>query len=177
MTVRQGVKRMILKKTVFLICIAVILFILFLVAKPGHSSPGKYSNLIYTLATLGISLLVLLFIAWKIRYFHNLFSKEFTGTVVDTKYERFGNYAITSIKNVNNFAIKVQLDNSKDIVELRFSMNKISEKVYKAGDRIHRIKGTRYPINLTREAEQHICPICGWDSCLSDECPNCKIKY
>jgi hypothetical protein len=177
MTVKQGLKRIIIKKTVLLICVATFLGILCILANPHQSLPGKYSNLIYTLASIGISLLILIFIAWKIRYFHNLFSKEFTGTVVDTKYERVGNYAITSIKNLNNFAVRVQLDNSNDIIELRFSMDKISEKVYVIGDRIHRIKGTRYPINLTREEAQHICPICGRDSCLEDECPDCRIKY
>ena len=178
MTVKQGLKRILIKKTIVLICIAIALGIMCYITSDHPIIPkGQYSHILYTLASIGISLVILVFIAYKIRYFHILFDKEFTGTVIDTQYERFGNYQKTSIKNLNNFAIRVQLDNSNDIIELRFSANKISDKVYVIGDRVHRIKGTRYPINMTREEAQHICPICGHDSCLEDSCPNCKIKY
>lgn len=178
MNVNQGLKRLMFKKVIVLVITAAALGILCCFANTNHIIPDyNNSHLIYTVISVLISILILALVAWKIRFFHCLFTKEFIGTVIDTKYERVGNYAVTSIKNLNNFAIWVQLDNSNEIIELRFPVDKISEKVYQTGDRIHRIKGTRYPINLTREAEQHICPICGRDSCLGDECPDCKIKY
>lgn len=178
MTVKQKLRSIIVKKTLILIGIAAVLGVLCYFTS-SHERVPNYDNahLIYTLVSLGLSLVVLLFVAWKMRYFHLLFGKEIIATVVDTKYERFGNYSKVSIKNVNNFAIFVQPDGTQKIIGLRFSTDKISSKVYEVGDRIHLLKGTNYPINLTREAEQHICPICGHDSCLDDYCPNCKIKY
>jgi hypothetical protein len=71
----------------------------------------------------------------------------------------------------------VRLDSNGKKKKLRLPGNKVGVNVYFADDRVHLLRGTRFPINLTREVEQHICPICGRDSCYGDECPDCNVKY
>ena len=78
--------------------------------------------------------------------------------------------------DLDNLILIVQFDGKKRKKKVKLLGKKVSE-VYFVGDRIHRLKGTRYPINLTREVEQHICPICGRNSCFGDECPDCGIQY
>ena len=129
-------------------------------------------RLTYTLASAVLSLLIWLFIAWKIHYFHNLFAKEFTGTVLSTKREYIRHYRLA----MDDLVMVIKLDKSGKKVKLRLPYGKVG-KVYYNGDQVHRLKGTRFPINLTREVEQHICPICGFNSCYGDECPECRVKY
>lgn len=176
MTVKQGVRRRIIKKTIILLCIAAILALLCYVTN-GHDRLPDYNNmhLIYTLASAGLSFAVLIFIAYKMRLFHDLFTKELTGTVLITRREIVRSYR--AFMSMDDLVLIIQPDNRKKKIKLRLPGNKVGNNVYLEGDRIHRLKGTRYPINLTREAEQHICPICGRDSCYGDECPDCNVKY
>lgn len=176
MTVKQGLKRIIIKKTIILLCIAVFLGFLCYLANT-HDKIPDYNNahLIYTVVSVGLSLSALAFIAYKMRYFHDIFGKEWTGTIVSVKREIIRSYRANM--SMDDLVLKIKLDNSDKIIKLRLPGHKVGKNVYFEGDRIHRIKGTRYPINLTREEAQHICPICGHDSCIEDTCPNCKIKY
>jgi hypothetical protein len=136
-----------------------------------------YNNkhLLYTLASVGISIALLIYIAWKIRYFHDIFAKEWTGTIISVEREITRSHR--AILCMDDLVIIVQLDGKKRKAKVRLPGAKVGRNVYFTGDRVHRLKGTRYPINLTRETEQHICPICGRDSCLEDACPDCRIKY
>ena len=172
MTVKQGLRLIIFKKTVFLLLIAVIMAGLCYHTGSHEIFDFHGIRLTYTLASAVLSLLIILFIAWKIHYFHNLFAKEFTGTVISTKreYIRHTRFAMDDLVMV------IKLDGSGRKVKLRLPYGKVG-KVYYNGDRVHRLKGTRFPINLTREVEQHICPICGFNSCYGDECPECRVKY
>ncbi len=176
MTVKQGVRRRIIKKSIILLCIAAILALLCYLASGHDRIPDhNHAHLIYTLASIGLSLIVLLFIAIKIRLFHDVFGKEWTGTVLKTKREIVRSYRANL--NMDDLVMIIKLDNSDKKVKLRLPGNKVGRNVYFVGDRVHRLKGTRYPINLTREEAQHICPICGRDSCYDDECPDCDVKY
>ena len=172
MTVKKGLRLLILKKTVFLLLIAVALAGL-CYHTGSHAVFDFYGiRLTYTLASAVLSLLIWVFIAWKIHYFHNLFAKEFTGTVISTKreYIRHPRFAM------DDLVMLIKLDESGKKVKLRLPYGKVG-KVYYNGNRVHRLQGTRFPINLTREVEQHICPICGFNSCYGDECPECRVKY
>ena len=176
MTVKQGIRKIIFKKTLVLLSIAAVLGVLCYLSSSHTKTPG-YNNMhiIYTLASVGISLVILIFVAWKIRYFHNLFAREWTGTILSAKREIIRSYRANM--NMDDLVMVIQLDGKKRNVKLRLPGNKVGRNVYFVGDKVHRLKGTRFPINLTREKEQHICPICGRDSCYGDECPDCRIKY
>ena len=177
MNVKQGLRFIIFKKTLLLLLIAVALG--GLCYHTGSHKVFEYHGirLTYTLVASGLSLLILVFIAWKIHYFHNLFAKEWTGTVISTKREFIsGRHSRAAFLAVDDLVVVVKLDGSDKKVKLRLPYGKVG-KVFYNGDRVHRLKGTRFPINLTREVEQHICPICGFNSCYGDECPNCKVKY
>ena len=177
MTVKNGLRLLILKKTVFLLLIAVALAGL-CYHTGSHAVFDFYGiRLTYTLASAVLSLLIWVFIAWKIHYFHNLFAKEFTGTVISTKREFVsGRHSRAAFLAMDDLVMLIKLDESGKKVKLRLPYGKVG-KVYYNGDRVHRLKGTRYPINLTREADQHICPICAFNSCYGDECPECRVKY
>ena len=176
MTVKQRLRLKIFYKTIILLVIAVILGALCYYTN-SHEEIPDYGNshIIYTFASIGISVGILAFIAWKIRYFHDIFAREWTGTIVSVKREIIRSYRANM--SMDDLVLKIKLDNSNKIIKLRLPGHKVGKNVYFEGDRIHRIKGTRFPINLTREEAQHICPICGHDSCIEDTCPNCKIKY
>jgi hypothetical protein len=136
------------------------------------------SRLLYVLGSISVIIGILILVAWKIRYFHNLFGKDWTGKVIKTENVEIGaRWAKNTINNVNAFAITVQLDKNGKKKKFIFPTEKISPNVYAVGDNILFIKGTRYPVNLTREAEQHICPMCARDSCYGDFCPDCNLKY
>lgn len=176
MTVKQGVKRIIIKKTVILLCIAGIFAVLCYFANDHKMLPDhNNAHLIYTLASVGLSLAALLFIAYKMRYFHDMFGKEWTGTIVGIKIEIVRSHR--ALLSMDDIVLFIRLDSSDKRVKLRLPGNKVGRNVYFVGDRVHRLKGTRFPINLTREEAQHICPICGRDSCYDDECPDCGVKY
>ena len=176
MTVERRLKRTIFKKTFLLSLIAVALAGL-CYHTGSHAVFDFYGiRLTYTVASAVLSLLIWLFIAWKIHYFHNLFAKEFTGTVISTKREYIRRQSARVYLEMDDLVMVVRLDESGKKVKLRLPYGKVG-KVYFNGDRVHRLKGTRYPINLTLEAEQHICPICGFNSIYGDECPECKVKY
>lgn len=176
MTVNQARKRIIIKKTIVLLCLAAVLGALCYIAS-FHDKLPHYGNahIIYTVVSVGISLVAFFFIALKMRYFNDLFGKEWTGTVIDSKRNIVRSYRANM--SMDDLVLKIKLDDKDKIVEIRLPGNKVGGNVYFVGDKVHRLKGTRYPINLTREEAQHICPICAHDSCLDDECPNCKIKY
>lgn len=178
MTVKQGLKRIIFKKSVVLLIISIVLGAMCYYTS-SHETLPNYNNmhLIYTVISIVISLIILVFIAWQMRFFHNLFAKEWTGTVIKAESSSYNTRMKDSIRSINNFVLVVKIDGVEKPKKMVFSVNKISSKIYVVGDRVHRLKGTRYPINLTREAEQHICPICGFNSCYDDECPECKVKY
>ena len=179
-TIKRHVRNLIIKKTVFLLLLALALAFLSYVtsSKTIVTGSNKDSALIYTLGSVVISLLILVLVAFKIRYFHNLFGKDWTGTVVKTGNVEIGpKWAKNTINNVNSFSVTVQLDQNRKMKKFIFPTEKISPNVYAVGDKIHMIKGTRYPINLTREASQHICPMCARDSCYGDFCPDCNLKY
>ena len=178
MTVEQGLKRIIIKKSVILSIIAIVLGAMCYYTS-SHETLPNYNNmhLIYTLISIVLSLIILVFIAWKMRFFHNLFAKEWTGTVIRAESSSFNTRVKNSVRSINDFVLVVKVDGEEKPKKFVFSANKISSKIYVAGDRIHRLKGTRYPINLTREVEQHICPICGFNSIYGDECPECRVKY
>ncbi|MBQ8408701.1 MAG: hypothetical protein IJY39_07530 [Clostridia bacterium] len=176
MTVKQGVRRKIFQKTVILFCIAAVLGVLCYLAS-AHNNMPDYNNMhmIYTLASVGLSIAILIYIAFKMRLFHLIFAKEWTGTIIAVRRDIIHSYR--AYMGMDEVVLRIQLDNSKKKVKLRLPGNKVGNNVYFVGDRVHRLKGTRYPINLTREAQQHICPICGRDSCYGDECPDCNVQY
>lgn len=176
MTVKQGIRKKLLKKSMILLCIAIILGVLCYLAS-SHDNMPDYNNihLIYTLASVGLSVVILIYIAYKMRVFHLLFAKELTGTIISVRRDIIRSYRV--YMGMDEVVLRIQLDNSQKKVKLRLPGNKVGNNVYFVGDRVHRLKGTRYPINLTREVQQHICPICGRDSCYGDECPDCNISY
>ena len=179
-TIKRHVRNLIIKKTVFLLLLALALAFLSYITSSKAIVTGskKDSALIYALGSVVISLLILVLVAFKIRFFHNLFSKEWTGTVIKTENVDFGSkWAKDNIRGVHTFTIIVQMDGKNRKKKLSFNQNKISPNIYSVGDRINMIKGTRYPINLTREEAQHICPMCARDSCYGDFCPDCNLKY
>ena len=177
MTVKQGVRRLIFKKTLILLVIAAILAVFCYITSDHQSiTDSNNKHMIYTLVSVGLSIVILLYIALKIRFFHDIFAKEWTGTVISAEREFIRTYRARMNLGMDDLVLVIQLDGKGRKVKLRFPYGKVG-RVYVAGDKVHRLKGTRYPINLTREVEQHICPICGHNSCFGDECPNCKIKY
>ena len=176
MTVNQGRRRRIIKKSIGLSIIAAILGFMCYLASSHDKIPDQGNmHLIYTLASVGLSLVLLLYIALKLRFFHDLFAKEFTGTILSVKRDIIRTHR--ALMNMDELVLVIQLDESNKKRKLRLPGYKVGRNVYFEGDRVHRLKGTRYPINLTREEEQHICPICGRDSCYGDECPDCGVKY
>lgn len=176
MTVKQGVRRRIIKKTVILLCIAAFLGVLCYFASSHKKLPNyNDAHLIYTLASVGLSIVALVFIAIKIGYFHDIFAKEWTGTILSVRRDIIHSYR--AYMNMDELVMVIKLDNSEKKVKLRLPGYKVGRNVYFTGDKVHRLKGTRFPINLTREVEQHICPLCGRDSCYGDECPDCNVQY
>ena len=176
-SIQQHVRKLILRKSLILLGIAFVLAIFChfsstneIIAARGHS------QLMYILGSVVLSLVILIFIAYKIRLFHNIFGKGWSGTVIRTSTVN-NKHTKDSIRSVNLFVVVVQLDNSKRKKKLTFNPNKISPKIYREGDRIEFLKGTRYPINLTREVEQHICPFCARNSLYGDYCQNCNLRY
>ena len=176
MTVNQGRRRRIIKKSIVLSIIAAILGILCFLASSHDRIPDHGNlHLIYTLASVILSVFLILYIALKLRFFHDIFAKEFTGTVLTVKREIIRSHR--AMLSMDDVVLIVKLDGTEKKIKLRLPGNKVGKNVYFAGDRVHRLKGTRFPINLTREVQQHICPICGRDSCYGDECPDCGVKY
>lgn len=176
MTVNQGRRHRIIKKSIILLILAATLGSMCFFASSHDKIPDHGNmHLIYTLASVGLSVALLLYIALKIRFFHDIFAKEWTGTIISLKRDIIRTHR--ALMNMDELVMVVQLDNCEKKVKLRLPGNKVGRNVYFEGDRVHRLKGTRYPINLTREVEQHICPICGRDSCYDDECPDCGVKY
>ena len=176
MTVNQGRKRIIIKKTIILIIIAALLGALCYLASSHNKMPDHdNAHLIYTIITVVFSLAALIFIAYKMRYFQDVFGKEWTGTVIWSKRDVIRSTRANMGMDV--LILKIKLDDNDKTIIFKLPGQKVGRNVYFVGDRVHRLKGTRFPINLTREEAQHICPICGHDSCLEDTCPNCKIKY
>lgn len=176
MTVKQRVGRIIMKKLLILISVALLLgAFCYFASKHNHIPNHNNMHLIYNISTAVISIAVLLFISFKMRLFHDLFAKEFTGTVLSVEREILLSHRW--YWNMDDVILSVRLDGSSKKRRMRLPGNKVGNNVYFVGDRIHRLKGTRYPINITREEAQHICPVCGHDSCSNDECPDCKIKY
>lgn len=174
-TIRHHVKVLIIKKTIFLICLAVIMAFLSYAVSPKAIVTGSTGwRMLYQLGSVVVTIGVLVLIAIKIGYFNNIFGKDQTGTIIATKSV---SYHKDSIRGIHSFTITVRLDHNNKKKRMTFSMHKISPSVYQVGDRIHLIKGTRYPINITREAAQHICPICARNSCYGDYCPDCNLKY
>lgn len=183
-TIKQHVRILIVKKTFLLLGIGAVLGVLCYISSSNDVVASQFENarIVYTVGSVVLSLGILAFIAYKIRYFHNLFGKEWTGTVVragnsDLNTGNMTFKPVKSIHNISTFIVVVKIDGAKKNKKLSFPTSKISSKVYQPGDRIRLIKGTRYPINLTREKEQHICPICARNSCFADHCPDCNLKY
>ena len=177
MTVKQRLRLKIFYKTIILLVIAVILGALCYCPNSHERIPDHgNSHIIYTFASIGISVGILAFIAWKIRYFHDIFAREWTGTVISAEREFIRTYRARMNLGMDDLVMVIRLDKSGRKVKLRLPYQKVG-RVYCVGDRVHRLKGTRYPINLTREVEQHICPICARNSCYDDYCPDCGVKY
>lgn len=178
-TIKHHVKKLIIKKTVFLIALAIVMgFLAYFASTKPIVTGSENWRLLYVIGSVIVTLAVLILVAWKIRYFHNLFGKDWTGTVIKTNNVNIGVWwAKDNIRGASYFTITVQPDGRKKKKKISFHLSKISPKVYSVGDRIYFIKGTRYPINITREAEQHICPMCARNSCYGDFCPDCNLKY
>ena len=177
MTVKQRLRLKIFYKTIILLVIAVILGALCYCTNSHERIPDHgNSHIIYTFASIGISVGILAFIAWKIRYFHDIFAREWTGTVISAEREFIRTYRARMNLGMDDLVMVIRLDKSGRKVKLRLPYQKVG-RVYCVGDRVHRLKGTRYPINLTREVEQHICPICARNSCYDDYGPDCGVKY
>ena len=179
-TIKQHVRILIVKKTFLLLGIGAVLGVLCYISSSNDVVASQFENarIVYTIGSVVLSLGILAFIAYKIRYFHNLFGKEWTGTVIKAETTVIGtHWSKGSIRSANTFVLVVKIDGAKKNKKFSFNPSKVSPKVYLPGDRIRLIKGTRYPINLTREKEQHICPICARNSCFSDHCPDCNLKY
>ena len=160
-TIKHHVKKLIIKKTLFLIALAVVMgFLAYFASTKPIVTGSEHWRLLYVIGSVVVTLAVLLFVAWRIRYFHNLFGKDWTGTVVMTGHVDVGTrWNKDNIRGVNSFVVIVRLDHKNKKKKLIFPAHMISPNVYAVGDKIHMIKGTRYPINLTREASQHICPM------------------
>ena len=112
-TIKRHVRNLIIKKTVFLLLLALALAFLSYVtsSKTIVTGSNKDSALIYTLGSVVISLLILVLVALKIRYFHNLFGKDWTGTVVKTGNVDVGTrWNKDNIRGVNSFVVIVRLD-------------------------------------------------------------------
>ena len=176
MTVKDGLRRLIIKKTFILICVALALGAFCFAASNHQGTPNHYNaHLIYTIISAILSLTLLAYIACKMRYFHILFAKEFTGKIVSVKREVIRSHR--AFLNMDEVVMVVMIEGKNKKKKLRLPGNKVGNGIYFEGDMVLRLKGTRFPINLTREVQQHICPICGRDSCSEDTCPDCKIKY
>ena len=181
MTIKEKVRQLIVQKTLILFFIAILLtFFCYLSTKIEQVSDKM--KLIYLLLTILGSILILIYIAKKIGYFRLVLGKEWTATVVAVYDENMTSSTLKllgigqGIHEINVVRISFLIDGHKKKKSLIFPKDKIGMNIYQTGDRIHFIKGTRYPINLTREVEQHICPFCGHDG-FEDECPNCKIIF
>ena len=178
-SIQQHVRKLILKKSLILLCIAFVLAIFCHFSSTNEIIIARgHSPLMYILGSVVLLLVILIFIAYKIRLFHNIFGKGWTGTVIKANTSNINTlYSKNSIRNINLFVVVVQLDNSKRKKKLSFKLDKISPKIYQVGDKIELLKGTRYPINLSREVEQHICPFCARNSLYGDYCQNCNLRY
>ena len=174
-TIKHHVKKLIIKKTLFLIALAVVMgFLAYFASTKPIVTGSEHWHLLYVIGSVVVTLAVLLLVAWRIRYFHNLFGKDWTGTVIKNKSVSIYK---DSIRGIHSFTITVRLDHNNKKKRMTFSLHKLPADVFLIGDRIHMIKGTRYPINITREAAQHICPMCARNSCYGDFCPDCNLKY
>ena len=178
-SIKHHVRVVIIKKTLFLVLLAAaVAFLAYISADKAIVTGSTNYRFLYTIGSVVLSIAVVILVALKIGYFRLLFGRGWTGTVISAQDSAF-NFKIgkDSIRNANAFSIKVQIDGRKKTKKLSFNMNKISSQVYRVGDRVRLIKGTRYPINITREEEQHICPMCARNSCLGDYCPDCRLHY
>ena len=184
-SIKHHVKKQIIKKIVILICLAIVLAVLsYLSSSKAIVTGSENYRSIYLFGSVVLSVFIFFFVAIKMRYFHCLFGRDWTGTVIKTETvdtsagtSVYAMRRVGGIRSINSFVITVQVDGRKIKKKLSFPLSKISSEVYLVGDRIHFFKGTRYPINLTREEAQHICPMCARNSCYGDYCPDCNLKY
>lgn len=184
-TIKHHVKIMMIKKTVFLIFLAAaVAFLSYIASEKAIVTGSENYRSLYTLGSVVFSFLVFFFVAIKIRYFHWLFGRDWTGTVIETKTvdtsagsSVYAMRRVGGIRSINLFVITVQIDGKRRKKKLSFPLSKISHDVYSVGDKIYMIRGTYFPINLTKEEEQHICPMCARNSCYGDYCPDCNLKY
>ena len=124
MTVKQGVRRKIFKKTVVLICIAAVLGVLCYFAS-AHNNMPDYNNMhmIYTLASVGLSVVILIYVAFKMRLFHLIFAKEWTGTVITVRRDIIRSHR--TYMSMDEVVLHIQLDDNKKKVKLRLPGNKV----------------------------------------------------
>lgn len=188
MTVKQKIKRMIIRRTIILIALALLLGCLCYFTYATDTLPED-GRVFYFLMSIILSLIILLYIAYRISFIRLVLSKEIIGTITEiydeqaedtffTPHNNWWSYCNKSVpdKSKSKLLLYIKNDNTQKIVKYRVLSKKTGTNIYQVGDRVHLIKGTRYPINLTREAEQHICPICGHDG-YEDKCPDCKIVF
>jgi hypothetical protein len=130
MTVEQALKLRIIIKTLILLGIASLLGVLCYFAS-SHETMPDYNNkhLLYTLASVGISIALLIYIAWKIRYFHNIFAKEWTGTIISVEREITRSHR--AILCMDDLVVVVQLDGKKRKAKVRLPGAKVGRIVLK----------------------------------------------
>ena len=188
MTVKQKVQRMITLRIALLALLSLLFALLCYFTYTLDVFPEN-GQTFYFIMSIALSATILLYIAFKIGFWRLIFSKEIIGTITTIKEEQaedtffsphqnWWTYCNKSVpdKAKSKLHLYIKQDDTGEIIKYRVSSSKTGTKIYAVGDRVYLIKGTRYPINLTREQEQHICPICGHDG-FEDECPDCKIRF
>ena len=113
-TIKRHVRILIIKKTVFLIGLAAVLAFLSYASSTKAIVTGSSNwRFLYILGSIVVTIGILVFIAYKIRYFHNLFGKEWTGTVIKTGNVDIGTrWSKDNIRNVSSFVVIVRLDHN-----------------------------------------------------------------
>lgn len=177
MTVKQKVKRKILKKFLFLLLAAALLCGIFF-----------YYQTKIKVATMGILAIpvftvVYVIIVIKSKFFKLLSDKDWEGeiTAVNVKIAAepitFGvAVARTPPKMIPYTVIDVKRDDQKNVT-LTIMSSKMALCNFKTGGRIKHQKGTLYPILLDPpNPDNHFCPICG-RVCDTESCPDCRVDF
>ena len=98
----------------------------------------------------------------------SLFTPEYEGTVVKL-------YSALDTKSKSKPISELYIATDDGKLYSINSLQKSAVDTYRVGDRVLHIKGTLYPVIISRKTEYHPCPICGWvaKTGTSKKCEKC----
>lgn len=137
----------------------------------------------YTVGTIILSVVILVYVAFKSGLVAFLRDRNWIGKVVkvsqvqDREPIRFMDAASRRMPALINYTvIDVQTDDSEKPIQVKVPSSKIAPSVFAVGDTIKHYRGMKYPQNPDRSVDVYICPVCGYTR-DDNYCPVCHLKF